>query len=254
MRISIISAKGGVGKSTISLLLGKALAELGDDVLIIDRDPLAYVSNVFGVRGQGIIQSVVEGKPPRDYVKTAGNLSVLKCFGQGPRYIVDLEKLSKSQELLNKACNTYLTAVLQKDYKFYIVDNPSLVLVEDPIVEIELNAFLKVKPKENVVRIYVTDPIDYTIRLTLEYLNKMEESKPIGKPYALIVNLVPPFKDVLERTEIKLKEIISEKGLEEGAIIPFSEELFNLSSADVKVPEEVKILALKIKEKAKRSS
>lgn len=183
-----------------------------------------------------------------------GNLSVLKCFDQGPRYIVDLEKLSKSQELLNKAYNTYLAAVLQKDYKFYVVDNPSLVLVEDPIVEMELNAFLKVKPKENVVRIYVTDPIDYTIRLTLEYLGRMEESKPIGKPYALIVNLVPPFKDVLERTEIKLKEIISEKGLEEGAIIPFSEELFNLSSEDVKVPEEVKILALKIKEKARQSS
>ncbi|MEW9491219.1 MAG: AAA family ATPase [Candidatus Aramenus sulfurataquae] len=57
--MSIISAKGGVGKSTISLLLGKALAELGDDVLITDRDPLAYVSNVFGVKGQGTIQSVV---------------------------------------------------------------------------------------------------------------------------------------------------------------------------------------------------
>ncbi|MCI2413959.1 MAG: ParA family protein [Candidatus Aramenus sp.] len=249
-----MSAKGGVGKSTISLLLGKALAELGDDVLIIDRDPLAYVSNVFGVRGQGIIQSVMEGKPPRDYVKIVGNLTILKCFGQGPRYVVDLEKLSKSRELLDRACNTYLDAVLQKDYKFYIVDNPSLVLVEDPIVEMELNTFLKAKPKESVVRIYVTDPIDYTIKLTLEYLDKVEESKPIGKPYALIINLVPPFKDVLESTELKLKGIISEKGFEEGAVIPFSEELFNLSSADVEVPNEVKRLALKIREKARRSS
>ncbi|RQW87209.1 MAG: ParA family protein, partial [Geobacter sp.] len=38
--VSIVSSKGGTGKTTVALNLAVALAEGGDRVLLIDADPL----------------------------------------------------------------------------------------------------------------------------------------------------------------------------------------------------------------------
>ncbi|MEL9970248.1 MAG: P-loop NTPase, partial [Metallosphaera sp.] len=44
MRLSILSSKGGVGKSTLAISLSKELARRRTDVLLIDRDLIGYAS------------------------------------------------------------------------------------------------------------------------------------------------------------------------------------------------------------------
>jgi len=43
MKIVILNQKGGVGKSTITVNLGYALAQAGKKTLIIDPDPQAHM-------------------------------------------------------------------------------------------------------------------------------------------------------------------------------------------------------------------
>ncbi|MGB3393873.1 MAG: ParA family protein, partial [Stenotrophomonas sp.] len=50
MRIwAIANQKGGVGKTTTTLALGRGLAALGQRVLLIDLDPHASLTRSFGV-------------------------------------------------------------------------------------------------------------------------------------------------------------------------------------------------------------
>ncbi|WP_033487154.1 ParA family protein, partial [Xanthomonas phaseoli] len=50
MRIwAIANQKGGVGKTTTTLALGRGLAALGHRVLLIDLDPHSSLTRAFGV-------------------------------------------------------------------------------------------------------------------------------------------------------------------------------------------------------------
>lgn len=60
MRIAVLKAKGGVGGSTIAASLAKYLALRGMRVLLIDRDLVGTVSELAGLRGNGLIQLVKE--------------------------------------------------------------------------------------------------------------------------------------------------------------------------------------------------
>jgi ATPases involved in chromosome partitioning len=68
LRISVLSIKGGAGKSTIALTTALELTEIGRNVLLIDRDLLGYSSQLAGIRGKGLLASVVEGGNGGNYI------------------------------------------------------------------------------------------------------------------------------------------------------------------------------------------
>lgn len=62
--ISLVNHKGGVGKTTTTLNLGKALSLLGKKILLIDIDPQANLSQSVGIDEpqQSIYDTLCEGK------------------------------------------------------------------------------------------------------------------------------------------------------------------------------------------------
>lgn len=61
--ISITSGKGGVGKSTVAVNLGVALAKLGKRVLLLDADlGLANINILLGFESAATLQQVIEGR------------------------------------------------------------------------------------------------------------------------------------------------------------------------------------------------
>jgi chromosome partitioning protein len=70
MRVfAILNQKGGSGKTTTTINLGAALAELGRHVLVLDLDPQASATHWLGAdEGDGIYQVVVERLPVGPFV------------------------------------------------------------------------------------------------------------------------------------------------------------------------------------------
>ncbi|MBE9610871.1 ParA family protein [Chitinilyticum piscinae] len=79
--VAIRMSKGGVGKSTISTNMAIATAMRGYRVLVIDLDPQASTTELFGVDSESdvrtVVSGVLEGHPLKDCVYSMSNEAVL---------------------------------------------------------------------------------------------------------------------------------------------------------------------------------
>ncbi|WP_048099270.1 tyrosine-protein kinase family protein [Candidatus Acidianus copahuensis] len=236
----MLSTKGGVGKSTISLLLSNALAEKGFKVLLIDRDPLGWSSSIAGIKDIGLVQTIIskDNKKIREryYIDRKvnnGKLGILKLFGQGPHYISDLK--SYTEKDVREFEEKYVE-ILNQGFNYYVVDNPSMVTWNSEEVMLELPIFEKYV-NAKIGRIYVTDYSEVTLSSIRKYINILEGDKAKrGEYLGIVMNMVPPFPVDIERARQMLKDFNGMK-----IIIPFVEKLFSLRSiADLKVPAEIR--------------
>ena len=81
-RIAIASGKGGVGKTTVAVALGKALAAAGKKVLLVDFDNLRSIDLMLGAAQNVVFDwgDAVKGRcAARDAVLQAGDVAFMAC-------------------------------------------------------------------------------------------------------------------------------------------------------------------------------
>jgi chromosome partitioning protein len=79
-KITVINQKGGTGKTTTVVNLGAALAELGREVLLVDLDPQAGLTESLGVATAGkptVAEVLAREAEPREAFHNLGHLAVL---------------------------------------------------------------------------------------------------------------------------------------------------------------------------------
>lgn len=155
--IAIINHKGGVGKTTTTLNLGKALSLNGRKTLIIDIDPQANLSQAIGVEEpeRNIYQAVCENEP-LPIMNLAANLDLVPA---------DLD-LSEAEVKLQADVNGYFRLknalrTVKSNYDFILIDCPpslgilttnALIAATEVMIVVQ-SEYLAVKGLQTILRL-----------------------------------------------------------------------------------------------------
>ena len=123
--ISIVSSKGGSGKTTVALNLAVAFAEEGDNTLLIDVDPLGAI--VFSLAQSdtawtGLAECMMNTQSIDDVIMPTKlpNLSLLPRGRLDPLDVGIYEDLLHSTTALSK-----VIASVEQRFRYIIIDTPS---------------------------------------------------------------------------------------------------------------------------------
>ena len=246
MRIVFHGYKGGVGKSTLSLMLAKALAEEGKNVLFIDRDALSYASELAGIKDEGLMIQIALGKTPENFFKAInigkGQLKVVKLFSPGIEYYKVMHNFNKADEFID-----FYTAFLKKEsFDYMIIDSPVFLTWENNPILYEAKAYQMGFPNEKPAVILVTDPLPYSIEDSILYYRSIcREPDLLNYPLAGIINMAVEEK---ERYLEDIKRLMEFGGFRIGVVVKFYENLFQYYGKieDLEVVPEIRKLANKI--------
>ena len=113
MVTSVYNHKGGTGKTTTTINLGRALKDLGYNILLVDLDPQANLTYSLGVEKKNAYEVTLSSK---SVVKTNEGLDLLPNFAS-PDFLVDYEFPSVTA-LGDELANFF------SEYDFVFIDCP----------------------------------------------------------------------------------------------------------------------------------
>ncbi len=124
--IAIANQKGGVGKTTTSINLSAAMAELGKKVLVIDLDPQGNCTSGFGIEKESIENTVYElmldqcsVKNSMTDVENTPNLKIIPSNVNLAGAEIELIDLKEKEYILKNAID-----YVKEDFDYIIIDCP----------------------------------------------------------------------------------------------------------------------------------
>jgi chromosome partitioning protein len=130
--VAIVNQKGGCGKTTVSINLASALAELGKKVLLVDMDPQSHCAVGLAVPEEQIEQSIYDVLISRSRNEPIRLTEILWQIGQNLELApasIDLSAFEQQMAGIGER-ETCLKTVLdevQEEYDFAVVDCPPAV-------------------------------------------------------------------------------------------------------------------------------
>jgi len=249
IRITVHGYKGGVGKSTISLILAKALAINGKNVILVDRDPFPYSSSIAGIEADGLLTQLLDGQEPKNFYKDfafgKGKLRVIKLYSPELKYSIH----KVTEEIENKFINLYANLLENENYEYLVVDSHSPQRWNSKEITIEVKGFLKIREHIGPLEVIIAPPMKFDIESSIAYMKKIRHEaretlkrETRDKMFAGIINMVTENK---EKYIDGLKEFMNGLSLRKGVIIKFYEELFlkSMKLEDLPIIPEIKALA-----------
>ncbi|MEM0175382.1 MAG: AAA family ATPase [Metallosphaera sp.] len=235
MRMVILGAKGGIGKSTIGLLIAKILLSLGMKILIIDRDMTGYISWLAGIKGKGLLASVIDNEESQYFTKInvrKGTLYVLKFYGDGPRLTKDVHLFSR-QDIAKRVKEKY-EEVLSTPHDHVIYDNMSMIEPNEVEISLEIGLYLSKYPEAKSYWIYVSDSLQVNLITLSEYDDYLwgkwaKNLRVLGR--SLIINMVPDnyvIPKEFEKESARFDTVLT---------VPFYESLFQFEGNIEELPE-----------------
>ncbi len=123
--LSIVSSKGGAGKTTVALNLAVALAEGGDNTLLIDVDPLGAIGFSLAqsdTEWMGLAECMVATRSIEEVIMPT-KLPTLSLL---PRGRLDPLDVGIYEELLHSSTTlSDIVASVEKRFRYIIIDTPS---------------------------------------------------------------------------------------------------------------------------------
>lgn len=122
--IAVANQKGGVGKTTTSVNLSAAFAEMGKKVLLIDCDPQGNATSGLGIEKDGlelsIYDALINDTPMEEIIiQTQFGLDVVPSVMDLAGAEVELVNLEDKQYRLKKAVE-----LVKEKYDYILIDCP----------------------------------------------------------------------------------------------------------------------------------